>query len=545
MALALYIVFLFVFLGCAAQTTAQNRVTFSLRNPQVIGLRQNTNDFPPLYYTVELWAAVASGQTWNVGDCDISFHYNRSTLRAEQRFYGVQPDPQLGPPVYDIYQIRYADTLTALSIANPSGRNFAAKTGEFRMATLRWEIITGSASDADNIRFAVPPTLGATVVFEGAAQRLFYNCNNSGCFDVSNPITRRIFTCANSYNRLRACFQLMAPSMSSVTPIDDHCLHWPRRPGAGGSEPYTAYYNTQLASGYPTDTAHARNFDPALLAPLMNDARCRWAKQLDGDFQWQPTNTGAVFAFSSREEDFYDGAAEAIAITVYTVIGDSALSRIVRTSECGSKEYGNERNIDTRISFNNTNVFYQRDRRARWTTDYAACRGQGRNCIDFYTIALHELGHFLGLGHERRYEHVMHPDYDGPKQLTLCEVNALRRIYSPSRVDQAVDNSGCNSSPVEEQWSAPAPVVDFGLKAYPSPIVSNEMTLLYRLPHATMVQVFLFDVLGNKVAEYIHRYQGAGTHNSTLSVADIPAGTYFVCLRTSEGVQMQRVLVVR
>lgn len=406
-------------------------------------------------------------------------------------------------------------------------------------------IDTGSAADGDRIRFAVPPTLGATVVFEGRAQRLFYDCNNPGCFDVSNPIARRIFTCTNNYNRLRACFQIMRSGMSSVTPIDDHCLHWPRRPGAGSNEPYTAYYNTQLASGYPTDTAHTHNFDPALLTPLMDDARCRWTKQLDGDFRWQPTTTGAVFAFSSREEDFYDGAAEAIGITVYTVISDSTLARIVPTSECGSKESGNARNIDTRISFNNTDVFYQNDRRAHWTTDYAACRGQGRNCLDFYSIALHELGHFLGLGHERRYEHVMYPDYEGPKQLSLCEANTLRRLYSPFRVERAVDNSGCDSSPVEEQWHNHTPVVDFGLKAYPSPIVSNEMTLLYTLPQATMVEVFLLDVLGNRIAEYVRRYQGESTHNSTLSVAALPSGTYVVCLRTNEGVQTQRVLVVR
>lgn len=543
MAIAQYICCIFVFLCCAAQTTAQNRVAFSLRNPQVVGLKQNTGDYPPLYYTVELWATVASGQTWNVGDCDISFHYNRSTLRAEERFYNVQPDPQLGPPVYDMYQMRYADTLTALSLANPSGRNFAAKTGEFRMATLRWEILTGSASDADNIRFAVPPTLGATVVFEGNAQQLFYNCNTPACFDVSNPIARYIFSCANNYNRLRACFRLMTPGMSSITPIDDHCLHWPRRPGAGGNEPYTAYYNTQLTNGYPTDTAHTRDFDPALLTRLMDDARCRWAKQLDGDFRWQPNAIGAVFAFSSDRDDFYGREEDGIAITVYTVMGDSTLARIVPTSECGSKEHDGNRNTDTRIAFNNTDAFYRRDPRARWTTDYAACRGQGRNCLDFYTLALHELGHFLGLGHERRYEHVMHPDYAGPKQLSLCEVNTLRRIYAPSRVGQAVDNSGCDSSPVEE--SIPIPVVDFGLKAYPSPIVNNEMMLLYKLPRAATVEVFLLDVLGNKVAEYIHRYQGAGTHGSALSVAALPSGVYVVCLRTDEGVQMQKVLVVR
>lgn len=69
------------------------------------------------------------------------------------------------------------------------------------------------------------------------------------------------------------------------------------------------------------------------------------------------------------------------------------------------------------IHFDNTNV---------WTD------GGTGGSIDFYTVALHEMGHALGLGHSTVVGSVMEAFYGGPRRtLTADDIAGIQSIYGP------------------------------------------------------------------------------------------------------------------
>ncbi len=56
--------------------------------------------------------------------------------------------------------------------------------------------------------------------------------------------------------------------------------------------------------------------------------------------------------------------------------------------------------------------------------------GGGPGTIDFYTVALHELGHSLGLGHSAVIDSVMYPFYGGMlRTLTADDIAGIQAIY--------------------------------------------------------------------------------------------------------------------
>uniref|UniRef100_A0A1Y1MGY1 Peptidase metallopeptidase domain-containing protein n=1 Tax=Photinus pyralis TaxID=7054 RepID=A0A1Y1MGY1_PHOPY len=58
--------------------------------------------------------------------------------------------------------------------------------------------------------------------------------------------------------------------------------------------------------------------------------------------------------------------------------------------------------------------------------------GKGRGMTDLFSVALHELGHSMGLAHSTVFDAVMYPTYRIGKQLHQDDINAINKLYKTS-----------------------------------------------------------------------------------------------------------------
>ena len=82
------------------------------------------------------------------------------------------------------------------------------------------------------------------------------------------------------------------------------------------------------------------------------------------------------------------------------------------------------------------------------------------------------------------------------------------------------------------------------LVAYPNP-VRGTSTIEYEIPSASMVEVFVYDVLGRRKAVLTQSWQTAGRHTLFFDATSLSSGIYFVQLRAGKQVQARAVAVSR
>jgi hypothetical protein len=80
--------------------------------------------------------------------------------------------------------------------------------------------------------------------------------------------------------------------------------------------------------------------------------------------------------------------------------------------------------------------------------------------------------------------------------------------------------------------------------ATPNPF-NPSTTIEYALPHAGLVTLKVYNVLGEEVAVLITGDHAAGTFKATWDASDMPSGVYFYRLTAGEYVQTKKAVLMR
>lgn len=84
----------------------------------------------------------------------------------------------------------------------------------------------------------------------------------------------------------------------------------------------------------------------------------------------------------------------------------------------------------------------------------------------------------------------------------------------------------------------------FNAKNYPNPF-NPETKITYTLPNATSVKITVYDRLGREVAVLVDESQSEGDHTASFNAASLPSGVYFYRIKTSERVEVRKMVFTK
>lgn len=328
--------------------------------------------------------------------------------------------------------------------------------------------------------------------------------------------------CANLHFQASSCYS--ESEQSTVTPLSDGCEHWPAP--AINNGPHIARYQNQLTVNPPTGANHVIAFNANNAQAFMDWARGHWSLQCSTPrgLTWQATNSGGEFYWSSDPT--------VIGATTFA-IGNSALDRmnyaiIVDSSGCSPSSPRGR----SEIIFNNTNELWVQLPQYRWSTTPNACVSP-LVCLDFQSIALHELGHYVGLAHDGPNSAVMVQYYRGRNiNFDMCDVDRFRRLYCIPSVGRPVD--------VFENIKGEK----ISLEIYPKPC-DKYINIKFKMELQERTSIYLCDLLGNTISLFADEIFNEGDHNLRFPINDIPAGMYILNFEYGKYRISEKVIVLK
>ena len=122
----------------------------------------------------------------------------------------------------------------------------------------------------------------------------------------------------------------------------------------------------------------------------------------------------------------------------------------------------------------------------------------------------------------------------------MLPFEAEQVAYRLRQVD--LDGTMAYSPEVEFSRAVPERLVLRG--NYPNPFQGRTL-IRYELPQASFVQIDIFNVLGQRVAQLVDHRQPAGRNEIVFEARDLPSGVYFVRLEADGRSQFQQITVVQ
>ncbi|HBE41835.1 MAG TPA: hypothetical protein DDW27_11645 [Bacteroidales bacterium] len=97
--------------------------------------------------------------------------------------------------------------------------------------------------------------------------------------------------------------------------------------------------------------------------------------------------------------------------------------------------------------------------------------------------------------------------------------------------------------PISSAGSAPAPPPDFALyQNFPNPF-SSETTISYQINEPGVVNVMVYNVLGQVVGTLVNEWRDAGYHTFQWNAGGITGGVYLYCMRVNGRQKIRRMIV--
>lgn len=79
---------------------------------------------------------------------------------------------------------------------------------------------------------------------------------------------------------------------------------------------------------------------------------------------------------------------------------------------------------------------------------------------------------------------------------------------------------------------------------YPNPFHSSTK-ISYFLLQSSEVQLNIYSIYGQKVAELVNQKMGTGTHEAIWNTGDFPNGIYIISLKTKSGLKMKKMTLIK
>jgi len=119
-------------------------------------------------------------------------------------------------------------------------------------------------------------------------------------------------------------------------------------------------------------------------------------------------------------------------------------------------------------------------------------------------------------------------------------------LDTPLQFDHQAGELIINLKPtsIEEEIIAELPDEYSLLNNYPNPF-NPSTKIRYSVPQLSIVQIKLFDILGNEIETLVNEEKLAGTYELTWNPVNLPSGVYIYRLRAGDFIQTKKMVLMK